>query len=450
MSRVDFPPGFVWGTASSAYQIEGAVKEDGRGESVWDSFAHTPGKVHDGTNADVACDHYHRYREDVRLMKELGMRAYRFSTSWPRVLPTGTGAVNAKGLDFYSRLVDELLAAGIEPWVTLYHWDLPSALLDRGGFASRDSADWFAEYASLMARTLGDRVRHWITLNEPQIFNILGYLNGVHAPGLVDFPGYFAAAHHVHLAHGRAVQAIRADAASPAKVGIAQQIFPFHPVSDTDADRAAARRLDGLFNRWYLDAVLLGSYPEDILSVVDFLPSPVRDGDMAIVRQPIDFVGINHYTRQFVRHDPSVPLLELAVEPAHRRPGAEYTDVGWEVYPPGLGEVLGRLRTEYGNPTVVITENGAAMPDTVENGRVHDPRRIAYLEAYLGELRRQMDAGTRVDGYFVWSFTDNFEWAEGCSKRFGLVHVDYETQVRTAKDSALWYSKVVSANGFAV
>ncbi|HVU01373.1 MAG TPA: GH1 family beta-glucosidase [Polyangiaceae bacterium] len=437
MSARGFPDDFVWGAASSAYQIEGAPAADGKGESIWDGFVRLPGKIRDGSSGEVACDHYRRFGEDVRLMKELGLRGYRFSVSWPRVLPDGTGAINARGLDFYSRLVDALLEANVEPWLTLYHWDLPIALQERGGWASRDVAGWFSDYASLVARTLGDRVRRFITLNEPQIFCVFGHLTGEHAPGLVDVPAYFAASHHVHLAHGLAVRAVRA-AAPSARIGIAEQIFACHPATDSEADRAAARRVDGVFNRWYLDPLLRGSYPEDVLSLFSFLPSPVRDGDLDVVGAPLDFVGINNYTRQLVRHDPNVPLFEVSVD--GRRPGAEYTEMGWEVCPEAFGEVLACLRTEYGNPTVVVTENGAAMPETIDGDGVHDPRRIDYLRRYLEELGRQIAAGSSVAGYFVWSLTDNFEWAHGLEKRFGLVRVDYDTQKRTPKDAAAWYA----------
>jgi beta-glucosidase len=443
MSRIAFPAGFVWGAASSAYQIEGAPSEDGKGESIWDRFTRVPGKIKDGSTGDVACDHYHRYAEDVRSMKDIGLNAYRFSTSWPRILPQGTGAPNPKGIDFYSRLVDALLEAGIAPWLTLYHWDLPAALDDRGGWASRDVAAWFGEYARIVARALGDRVGHFMTLNEPQIFSVFGYLTGEHAPGLIDIPAFFAAAHHLHLAHGRAVQAIRAES-SGAKVGIAEQIFPCYPATESELDVAAARRLDGVFNRWFLDALIHGRYPEDALSLFSFLPSPVRERDFDLIRQPIDFIGLNHYTRQIVRHDANVPLFELST--GGRLSGAEYTEMGWEVCPPAFGEVLARLRTEYGNPNVIVTENGAAMPEEHDDGRIRDPRRAAYLAAYLEELRRQIAAGSNVNGYFVWSLTDNFEWAHGYEKRFGLVHVDYASQRRTPKDSAEWYSRVIREN----
>ena len=446
MTRASFPRGFLWGAATSAYQIEGASREDGKGESIWDRFTHVAGKVADGSDGDVACDHYHRYREDVALMKALGLGAYRFSIAWPRIQPSGAGAVNPKGLDFYSRLVDALLDAGIEPWATLYHWDLPQALEDAGGWAARDVAHRFADYADIVGRALGDRVRSFATLNEPQVFCIFGYFTGTHAPGRIDFSSYIAATHHANLAHGLAVRALRA-AASDVRVGIVQQVFPVHPQSKSDADVVAARRVDGIFNRWFLDPVLCGSYPKDIAELFSFLPSPIEPGDFDVITESLDFLGINHYTRQFARHDPGLPLLEFAVDLAHREPGSEYTDMGWEVHPPSFGEVLARLRTEYDNPLVYVTENGAATPESVDAAGVHDPMRQRYLSTYMEELAAQMAKGSRVGGYFVWSLLDNFEWALGYEKRFGIVHVDYATQTRTVKDSGRFYASVIAANG---
>jgi beta-glucosidase len=449
MTRIVFPTGFVWGAASSAYQIEGATGEDGRGESIWDRFARVTGKVADGSTGDVACDHYHRFPEDVALMKELGLGGYRFSVAWPRVLPDGKGAVNQKGLDFYSRLVDALLTAGVSPWVTLYHWDLPSALSDLGGWTNREAAAWFAEYADIVGRALGDRVRHFMTLNEPQVFTIFGYLTGDHAPGIIDLPGYVLASHHANLAHGKGVQALRA-ASSTAKVGIVEQLFPVHPLSTNEADVAAARRVDGLFNRWFLDPVLKGAYPEDMLELLSFLQSPVKSGDAEIIGEPIDFLGLNHYTRQFARHDADLPLFEFHVDVAHREPGSEYTQMGWEVHAPSFGEILARLRNEYGNPLVYVTENGAATLETQEGDAVRDPARESYLKAYLTELHTGIAEGSRVGGYFVWSLTDNFEWAFGYTKHFGIVRVDYETQRRIVKDSGRWYAQVARENGFSL
>lgn len=448
MARIAFPEDFLWGTATASYQIEGAWDEDGKGESIWDRFAHTPGKILDGGTGDTACDHYHRYGEDVALMRELGLRAYRFSVSWPRVLPDGTGAVNPAGLDFYARLVDCLLEAGIRPLVTLYHWDLPQALEDRGGWANREVADWFGEYAAVLSRALGDRVDLWATMNEPQIFAMMGYYMGEHAPGHTDPMKFFPASHHIHLAHGAGVRAIRAEAAGQAKVGTVLQLPPIHPRSASEDDRRAARILDGLANRWYAEPVLLGRYPEDVLEVLEPLSLPIREGDLARIHEPLDFAGLNLYTRAFAYHDPDVPLIEAMIDREYRVPGAAYTNFGWEIYPEAIHESLMRFRNEWGDPPVYVTENGMSRPDEIVDGRVEDPERIAYLAAYLAQVRRAMDEGVRVRGYFIWSFLDNFEWAEGFTKQFGLVHVDFATQRRTPKASALWYRDLIASDGY--
>ena len=436
-----FPDRFTWGVATAAYQIEGAWTEDGKGESIWDRFCHGGGQVDGGDSGDRACDHYHRWREDVALLGELGARAYRFSTAWTRVLPDGTGALNRRGLDFYQRLVDALLEAGVEPWLTLYHWDLPQALQERGGWAERAVADWFADYAGVMARALGDRVKHWIPLNEPQVFCMLGHLVGHHAPGRIDPLRYGAIAHHANLAHGRAVRVLRGEVAG-ARIGTALQTPPIHPVSASAEDAAAARRFDGVMNRWFLDPVLRGEYPADVMALLEPLgaAAAVQPGDLEVIASRIDFVGLNHYTRVFVRHEPMVPLLAVRPDDSVRVPGARYTDMGWEVYPAGLGELLARMRDEYGNPEVVITENGCAARDALVDGRVRDAERIEYLDAYLRVAHAALGAGSRLTGYFLWSLLDNFEWAFGYRKRFGIVHVDYETLRRTPKDSARWYA----------
>ncbi len=446
MKRIEFPRDFLWGAATASYQIEGAWQEDGKGESVWDRFTHTPGKIKTGETGDVACDHFHRFEADVALMRALKLQAYRFSISWPRVLPQGKGGVNPKGLDFYSRLVDALLAAGLTPLVTLYHWDLPQALQDLGGWTRRDIAGWFGDYAGVVARALGDRVKLWATFNEPGIFSVLGYLLGMHAPGLTDAIQYFPVSHHINLAHGQAVRALRAEAGS-AQVGTVLQLAPFYPVTDSEADRQAARALDGLMNRWYAEPVLIGRYPQDLLDLLKPL-LPIQPGDLEQIYQPLDFAGLNLYTRVFARHDPSVPLLQAMADWNHRVPGAEYTAMGWEVYPQAIYESLLRFQNEWGNPPVYITENGAAYDDRLEGGEVRDPARIEYLKKYLAAVRRAMDQGAKVKGYFVWSFLDNFEWAEGFSKRFGLVYTDYPTQRRVPKHSALWYRQVIEASGY--
>ncbi len=442
MSRITLPPSLLLGAATASYQIEGAWDRDGKGESIWDRFAHTAGRIRDGTSGDVACDHYSRVGEDVALMKSLGLQAYRFSTSWPRILPSGTGHVEARGLDFYSRLVDGLLEAEILPVLTLYHWDLPQALQDRGGWTHRDVADWMGEYAAVVARRLGDRVHHFIPLNEPQIFTVLGHLQGHHAPGIVDFVGCVRAMHHANLAHGRAVQALRAER-SGAKIGTALQTPPVHPVTDSAEDGAAAERFDGWFNRWFLDPVILGRWPEGVFEALGPARPPIVDGDLDVIHQPLDFVGINNYFRTFVRNDPEVPLLGFAVAEHHRVEGAEYTAMGWEVYPSGLHEILTRLRVEYGNPPVWITENGCALDDVIEDGKVHDPRRIRFHQRYLAAAYQAITEGSKLEAYFAWSLFDNFEWAYGLSRRFGLVHVDYETGRRVPKASALWYRDLI-------
>lgn len=447
MSKISFPADFLWGTATSSYQIEGAWNEDGKGESIWDRFAHTPGKIKNGATGDIACDHYHRYEDDAALMRNLGHNAYRFSISWPRILPEGTGKVNQKGLDFYSQLVDRLLDAGITPMATLYHWDLPQKLEELGGWANRDIAGWFADYTSVVAKHLGDRVGLWATLNEPQIFIVLGYYLGEHAPGVIDPTRFFPASHHVNLAHGDAVAAIRA-AAPKAKVGPVLQMPPHYPMTDSEADRKAAWTMDGFMNRWYAEPVLLGKYPEDILSKLEPVGIPIRDGDLKRIHQPIDFVGLNLYSRFFAFHDPSVPLLNSMVDENHRVPGSKYSDFGWEVYPPAIYETLMRFKREWGNPPVYVTENGMACHDVLENGRINDLDRIDYLKGYLAQVRRAIDEGVDVRGYFVWSFMDNFEWAEGFSKRFGLVYTDFANMERIPKQSALWFAKAIARGGF--
>ncbi len=440
-SLIRFPKDFLWGAATSSYQIEGAPATDGKTQSIWDTFCRSAGKIKDGSSGDRACEHFVRYRDDVALMKSLGLGAYRFSISWPRVMPGGKGQLDDRGIDFYSRLVDELLEAGITPFVTLYHWDLPQELQDRGGWTNRDIADWFGEYAGAVGRALGDRAKHWITLNEPQIFSFLGYLTGEHAPGLVDFNGYGKASHHINLAHGSAVQALRSEA-QQSTIGTTLQNPPVHPRSDSDEDRQAALRFDSVFNRWYLDPVLLGRYPELALELLAPLQIPILDGDLTRIHQPIDFLGINHYSRFFIYADDSIPLLRAMMDTSHHAPGARHDDFGWDLYPDGLHEVLTMLRTEYANPVVYITENGCALHE-----EFRDQYRVDYLDAYLRAAHRAIDDGSRLAGYFVWSLMDNFEWAHGYTMRFGIVHVDFETQKRTLKTSADWYRDTVLRNG---
>jgi beta-glucosidase len=446
MAKIQFPEGFVWGTATASYQIEGAWDEDGKGESIWDRFTHTPGQVKNNDTGNVACDHYHLYKEDVKLMAELGYRAYRLSMSWPRVLPEGTGRVNQKGMEFYSRLVDELLANDITPFVTLYHWDLPQALQEKGGWTNRDIAEWFHEYASLAGKSLGDRVRHWIILNEPSIFGMLGHNTGEHAPGMKDRFKYLAVSHHINLAHGAGVRALRENTRD-ARVGTTLQVPPIQPSNDTDEDRKAAWTFDGLMNRWYIDPVILGRYPEDIMDMLGPLNIiPIRDGDLDLIHQPLDFIGINNYTRLFAKYNPDVPVTNFEPDLRKRIPDSEYTAIGWEVYPEGLYQVLMRMKKDYKNPPIYITENGCALDDKLEDGKVNDPKRIEFLKKYLAQVNRAIKDGADVKGYFVWTFMDNFEWAYGLSIRFGLVFTDYHTQNRIPKQSAYWYKDVIRNN----
>jgi beta-glucosidase len=433
------PSGFVWGVAGSAYQIEGAVNEDGRGESIWDRFAALPGAIANGDTGVVACDSYHRFGDDVRLMRDLGVAAYRFSISWPRVVPDGVGRVNPAGLDFYDRMVDELLASGIEPFVTLYHWDLPQALEDRGGWPSRETVEAFAEYTEVVVSRLGDRVRHWITQNEPWVISWLGYGLGVHAPGRASDADALAAAHHVLLAHGRAAAVLRRDAPN-ASVGVTIDLVPMYPLTYSEADLAAARRADGSRNRWFLDPVLGRGYPRDMLDEYASILPRIEDGDLETIAAPLDFLGVNYYTRNVVRAGAG-----SAAPATVESDGAEHTDMGWEVYPDGLTDLLARLHREYELPDLYITENGAAFVDDRRNGSVSDPQRISYLERHLAAVGDSIAQGVPVRGYFLWSLLDNFEWALGYTKRFGIVYVDFDTLERVPKASYEWYRDFIAA-----
>jgi len=437
-----FPDGFLWGTATAAYQIEGAHDAGGKSPSIWDTFSHLPGKIENGDTGDVACDHYHRYRDDVALMAELGLNAYRFSISWPRVLPGGTGAPNRDGLDFYSRLVDALLERGITPFITLYHWDLPQELQDRGGWGRRDIAAAFGEYAALMGRTLGDRVKHWITFNEPFAFIIIGHLFGVHAPGLTERALAFQASHHVNLAHGDAVRALRSTVAG-SRIGITQVSLPVDPATPSDADRTAARRYDGFVNRWYWEPPLLGRYPADVLERLGRAAPTIEPGDLERLAPPIDFFGHNSYTRAVVRDDPASQMLGVAQIDTQN----PMTEMGWEIYPDHLYDALTRITRDYGAPEIYITENGAAFRDELVNGVVEDPQRVAYLRTHLAACHRAIADGVKLRGYFCWSLLDNFEWAYGYSKRFGLIYVDFATQQRIVKASGRFFGEVARTNG---
>ena len=527
MIECPFPNGFLWGAATSAYQIEGAVAEDGRGESIWDRFCREPGRIENGDTADIACDHYHRWREDIALMRRLGLNSYRFSIAWPRVFPTGKGPVNKPGLDFYERLVDGLLAAGIEPLVTVYHWDLPAALQERGGWTNRDTAYRFRDYAGLLFERLGDRVDRWLTINEPYVAAMVGHVLGIHAPGLKDPDAALRAAHHLLLGHGLAVEAFEDvglgganRSRGPARIGIALDIHAYSPATDREADLEAAQRAQVLEARWFVEPLLAGRYPQEGLEWYERLGvrPPVKDGDLELISRPIDLLGLNYYRRHVVAHDPARQLFSYHVQVP---PGRPATQLDWEVYPEGLYEVLAWLQENYlshsasdrppgATPTepgasgraagpagegigesafrnggnaggeaagdwsrglrdgharparrvaFLITENGAAYPDTVEvaaapgggagdgdDVRIRDERRRDYIALHLHQVWRAVQAGLPVEGYYVWSLMDNFEWAWGYSARFGLVYVDYETQRRIVKDSGHWYARVCQEN----
>jgi len=438
-----FPQDFVWGAATASYQIEGAWNEDGKGESIWDRFSHTPGKIQDGNTGDVTCDHYHHWQEDLDAIKKLGLNAYRFSVAWPRVLPAGRGIINEAGLDFYSKLVDGLLKLEIEPYITLYHWDLPQKLQDDGGWVSRSVVDAFTEYTDIVSRALGDRVKNWITLNEPWVSAFVGYEYGHHAPGHTDFHEALAASHHLLLAHGQAVPIIRRNSPG-ANVGITLNLSPQFPASPSVADRVAATRADGYINRWFLDPLVGRGYPQDMVTDYGDEMIFVQPGDLNTIAVPVDFVGVNYYTRTITR---SEKISEAENAPCTVTRGDEITEMDWEVYPEGLYKTLGRLYFDYEFPVIYITENGAAFVDQVgADGEVDDPARLSYIKRHLQQTHRAIEAGIPVKGYFAWSLMDNFEWGYGFSKRFGLIHVDYETQKRTFKSSAKWYRQVVEQN----
>lgn len=438
-----FPEGFLWGAATAAYQIEGAVREDGRGESIWDRFSHTPGKTVNGDTGDVASDHYHRWPADIRLMQELGLDAYRFSIAWPRILPNGRGQVNTAGLDFYDRLVDGLLAVGIEPWATLYHWDLPQALQDGGGWPHRSTADAFAEYTDAITRRLGDRVKRWITINEPWVVAILGDLWGIHAPGATSLPKALATAHHLLLAHGHAVEVIRSNVRE-SKVGITLNLSHVYPNSDREQDQHAATIMDGNLNRWFLDPVFGRGYPRDMVEFYGDAIPEIRNSDFDIIARLTDFLGINTYAPTWVKHDPK-GLFGLIGDP---RASGKRTAMDWLVDPKGLEDLLVRVHTDYVPQSIVITENGSAWNDPApENGPVADPDRIDYLQRHLIAAHDAIAQGVPLDGYFAWSLLDNFEWAEGYTKRFGITYIDYGTQERTIKDSGRFYAETIRALG---
>ena len=439
-----FPDGFIWGAATSAYQVEGSPFADGASPSFWHRFSHTPGLTHDGETGDVACDQYRRIAQDVTIMRELGLQSYRFSIAWGRVLPNGTGATNPAGISHYDRMVDLLLENGIIPNVTLYHWDLPTALDDRGGWLNRDSADWFAEYARVMFRALGDRVPMWATLNEPWVVVDAGYLNGIHAPGHRNLFEAPIATHNLMRAHGAAVQAYRAEADQ--RIGLVANIEPKYAASDSMADIAATARADAYMNRQYLDAALKGTYPGELADIFGEAWPQHSDEDMKLIQQPVDWIGINYYTRAVTKNDATALPVRAARVP---QPQHVHTEMDWEVYPRGLHDTLVWFRDRYGDIPLYVTENGSAFPDPVEadGDTIRDPRRVAYLLDHLDAVQSAMRAGVDVRGYYAWSLLDNFEWSAGYEKRFGIVAVDFATQKRTLKSSARVYAEIIRTHG---
>jgi beta-glucosidase len=439
-----FPDDFVWGVSTSATQIEGAAREEGRGESIWDRFAKRPGRILDRSTPEVSVDHYHRMEADVALMRELGIPAYRFSVAWPRVLPEGEGRANEPGLAFYDRLVDTLIDAGIQPWACLYHWDLPQALQDRGGWTSRGVVGAFARYSRVVAERLVDRVGHWLVMNEAETFTVEGHFAGRHAPGRRGRASTFLRAlHHANLAQAAGVRQLREVGAR--RIGSAFTIAPVHPASGDRKDTDAAERTDQIIHRAFLDPVMKGSYPE-LLGARELKAAGVERGDMEAVHEPLDFIGMNTYIRAVVRRDLKIPLVKASQVDVQ---GADHTGIGWEIHPPAMYEGLTRLARDYGAP-LVVTENGAAFPDVVgEDGRVRDEARTRYLADHIAQVQRAIQDGADVRGYFLWSLLDNFEWAHGYSQRFGIVHVDFKTQARTVKDSGRFYAGVIEENGLA-
>ena len=446
--RIRFPEGFHWGTATASYQIEGAVTEDGRGESIWDRFSHTPGKIATGDTGDVACDSYHRFADDLALLREMHCTSYRFSIAWPRVQPSGRGAVNAKGLDYYRRMVDALLAAGVRPLPTLYHWDLPQALQDSGGWTARDTAGRFSDYTETVMRALADRVDDWILLNEPGIFTSLGYWMGLHAPGLRDVDAFYRAVHVVNLAQGMSAAAARA-LRPGLRLGVAYNFSPCEPAGDTAADQAAAERFHAYQNLLFLEPALRGRYPEPFSDPATQARLGVRDGDLERMRAPLDFLGVNLYMRTCVRHVDDDPLGLHARPVGMGGTRGPRTDFGWEVWPDSLYEMCMRLTRDFDRPVLEVTENGCSYGDAPgPDGKIRDARRIDYYRGYLEALARAIADGADVRGYHAWTLLDNFEWAEGFRQRFGLAWVDFASGKRTLKESGRWFGRVAAENGF--
>ena len=454
MKKLKFPEGFIWGAATASYQIEGAWNEDGKGESVWDKFSHIPGKIQNGDTGDIACDHYHRYKEDVQIMKELGLNAYRFSVSWPRIFPKGKGNINLKGVQFYDNLINELVKNDIEPVLTLYHWDLPIELNKIGAWESREVVDAFAEYARFMFNHFGDRVKKWITFNEPLVFAVWFYFIGIY--GEKDLTSGMRATHLVNVAHAKAIEAFRSSDHSDGKIGITLNLDPVYPNSESSLDKEASIIVDGFINRWYLDPVLKAKYPDDIFAILEknYNYAPIPEEDLNLLKDnPMDFLGINNYScsRIGIKNKEDLNNIPKLLLPKRPKRGTEVTEMGWEVYPAGFYDLLKRVDKDYNHPLIYITENGMAAKDNnIVKNIVQDDDRVSYLKRYLEAAHRAIVDGVNLRGYFVWSLLDNFEWIEGYSKRFGIIRVDYEIQKRIWKKSALWYKNVIKENGFEV
>lgn len=445
MKKITFPEDFIWGSATASYQIEGAYDEDGKGESIWDRFSHTPGKIQNNDTGDIACDHYHRYEDDIKLMKELGLKSYRYSISWPRLFPNGTGKLNQKGMDFYKRLTNLLLENGIQPAVTLFHWDLPQKLQDTGGWTNCETIKHFEEYSASVFRDLGDLVPTWFTHNEPHVVAFLGYLLGIHAPGATDPALTLSVAHNLLLSHGKAVSIFR-DMNLNGKIGIALNLTTKYPSSQKEEDKIAAYTSDGILNRWFLDPLFKGNYPEDILEYYHKkgISFSYNVEDLKIIKQPIDFLAINYYSPEFVKYNETEDFVTIN----DQLNSFEKTDMDWIVYPQGLYDLLKRLDSDYGKLDLIISENGAAFNDIIDTeGNIRDDRRINYLHEHLLKCHNAIEEGVNLKGYYLWSLLDNFEWSYGYSKRFGIIHVDFNTLKRTIKQSGYWYKNVIQNNG---
>ncbi len=446
MGFIAFPKDFLWGVATSSYQIEGAWQEDGKGESIWDRFSHTPDKIKNADHGDIACDHYHRWEEDLHLLKDLGVNTYRFSLSWPRIMPDGTGRVNQKGLDFYSRIVDRLLEYQIQPNVTLYHWDLPQALQERGGWVARDLVQWFTDYAEVVFKQLGDRVPHWATINEPWVAAFLGHYSGVMAPGIQNFAKAMQSAHHLLVAHANAVQVYKM-LACPGKIGIVLNVSHTLPASDKPEDVQASQRYWEYLNGLYLDPLIKGHYPQRFMEYIGDLAPVIEASDLTIAKGSFDFIGLNYYASEVISSHPDGGILQLASRSFSSSPFHK-TALDWGIHPEGILALLKVMKEQYGNPLVYITENGTAMEDHVlADGQVNDRDRIIYIREHLLKMAEAIDMGVNLRGYYYWSFLDNFEWALGYSPRFGLVRIDYQNLTRHPRRSFSWYQDVVNTNG---